>query len=53
LRWEFKRDFEDLEIIITEVQNPIANRKMNPNLPKRVLKTKCNFDEFVLCVVKE
>ena len=53
LRWEFKRDFEDLEIIITEVQNPIVDRKMNTNLPKTVLKTKCNFDEFVLCIVKE
>lgn len=53
LRWEFKRDFEDLEITITESQNPNIDRRMNTNLPRKVLKTKCNFDEFVICVVKE
>ena len=53
LCWEFKRDFDELEIIITETQNPIADRKKNPNLPRTVLKTKCNFNEFILCVVKE
>jgi hypothetical protein len=53
LCWEFKRDFEDLEITITEKQNYIAERNLNRNLPREILKTKCNFDEFVLCVVKE
>jgi len=53
LCWEFKRDFEDLEIIITEKQNYIVERKVNTNLPREILKTICNFEEFVLCVVKE
>ncbi|RSD28650.1 hypothetical protein [Mesobacillus subterraneus] len=53
LRWEFKRDFETLEIIVTENQNLDVDRKKNPNLPRTVLKTKCNFNEFTLCVVKE
>lgn len=53
LCWELKRDFDELEIIITEIQNPIADRKKNPNLPRTVLKAKCNFNEFILCVVKE
>lgn len=53
LRWEFKRDFEDVEIIITRMQNPMIDRKKNTNFPKQLLKTKCNFNEFVYCVVKE
>lgn len=53
LRWEFKRDFEDLEITITENQNPMVDRTRNTNFPRTVLKTKCNFNEFTLCVVKE
>ncbi|ATP40381.1 hypothetical protein CSE16_10160 [Solibacillus sp. R5-41] len=53
LCWEFKRDFEDLEIIITEKQSFIVDRKINDKLPRKILKTKCNFEEFVLCVVKE
>ncbi|MFL0363080.1 hypothetical protein [Bacillus sp. PK3_68] len=53
LRWEFKRDFEDLEIIITEIQNPLVDRIKNTDLPREVLKAKCNFDEFVFCIVKE
>lgn len=53
LCWEFKRDFEDLEITITEKQNFMIERNLNKNLPKEILKAKCNFDEFVLCVVKE
>lgn len=53
LNWEFKRDFEDLEIIITEKQNFTVDRKVNTNLPKLILKTTCKFDDFVLCVIKE
>jgi hypothetical protein len=53
LCWEFKRDYEDLEITITEKQNFIVERNQNRNLPRELLKTKCNFDEFVYCVVKE
>jgi hypothetical protein len=53
LCWEFKRNFEDLEITITEKQDLMAEPKKNSNLPRQILKTKCNFDEFVLCVVKE
>lgn len=53
LRWEFKRDFKDLEIKITEWQNPMIDRKGDSKLIRKVLETKCNFDEFVLCVVKE
>lgn len=44
LRWEFKRDFEELEILITEVQSPIPGIKTNPNWPKMVLKTKATPD---------
>ena len=53
LCWEFKRDFEDLEITITEKQNFIVERKVTDKLPRKILQTKCNFEEFVLCVVKE
>lgn len=53
LNWELKRDFEDLEIIITEKQNFMIERKVNTNLPRKLLKTRCKFDDFVLCVVKE
>lgn len=53
LCWEFKRDFEDLIITIKEKQNYIAEEKKNNNLPRVILNVKCNFDEFVLNVVKE
>ncbi|WP_102275532.1 hypothetical protein [Cytobacillus massiliigabonensis] len=53
LCWELKRDFDELEITITETLNPNIERKKNINLPITIFKAKVNFNEFVLCVVKE
>ncbi|GGE61302.1 hypothetical protein [Priestia taiwanensis] len=52
-RWEFRRNFEDLQMTITEIQNPMIDEKKNKKLPRKVVTTTCNFNEFVLCVVKE
>ncbi|KMJ59899.1 hypothetical protein AB685_03340 [Bacillus sp. LL01] len=53
LGWEFNRNFQELEITLTEKQNYMAERVQNKNFPRVILKTVCNFDDFVLCVVKE
>ncbi|CAG9620419.1 hypothetical protein [Sutcliffiella rhizosphaerae] len=53
LFWEFKRDFEDLTITITEKQNFKVEQTKIPHLPREIIKATCDFEEFVICVVRE
>lgn len=53
LRWEFKRDFEELTITITEYKDYYLREGEQFDKGILILKTTCSFQEFVGCVVKE